>query len=386
MNVLSACSISLFPLNYFFQYLYYTDTGSTFFILLAYYHQLKENYKISALSGAIAILFRQTNVIWVVFFLGQQLLANIDTFVKKSSKSKVLVKSDASSINLVANQRIKKPSNLFEFFSHTTAEVFDSKDFELQKFLVKLYKEDFWGKKLIYHDMLNVIDMNQMRPYLMTISTFVFFVLVNNGIVVGDRSNHTASFHLCQVLYFWSFSCFFSFSSFVFSYRKAKNLLAFLGSNLKLNFFVILPILLIVVNNFTYEHAFLLADNRHYTFYIWSRLFKRYDFVRYVLTPVYVIAGYLFFRNLNQTGKTIGWLVAFSVCLFAGLVPQKLLEFRYFIIPYYIYRLNISQLSLKEIFVEFFFNLLVNFATIYLFLHRVFFWPNTPDEPQRFMW
>ena len=384
----SAFSISLFPLNYFFQYLYYTDTGSTFFILLAYYHQLKENYKISALSGGIAILFRQTNVIWVAFFLGQLVLGNIDTLVRKSNnKSRVLVKSDASSsINLVANQRIRKPSNLVDLISHTTAEVHEAKDFELKKFFVKLYKEDFWGKKLIYQDLFTAIDMNQMRPYLMAISTFVFFVLVNNGIVVGDRSNHVASLHLCQILYFWSFSCFFSFSSFAFSYRKIKNLFAFLESNLKLIFFVILPILLIVVNNFTYEHPFLLADNRHYTFYLWSRVFKRYDFVRYALTPVYLIACYLFYRNLNQTGKTIGWLLAFSVCLFAGLVPQKLLEFRYFIIPYYIYRLNVSQLSLKEIFAEFIFNLLVNYATIYIFISRVFFWPNAPEESQRFMW
>ena len=124
-------------------------------------------------------MFRQTNVIWVAFFLGQLVLGNIDTLVRKSNnKSRVLVKSDASSsINLVANQRIRKPSNLVDLISHTTAEVHEAKDFELKKFFVKLYKEDFWGKKLIYQDLLTVIDMNQMRPYLMAISTFVFFVL-----------------------------------------------------------------------------------------------------------------------------------------------------------------------------------------------------------------
>ena len=385
-SLASAFSISLFPLNYFFQYMYYTDTGSTFFILFAYYQNLKGNHDISALSCGVAILFRQTNVVWAAFFLGQLILANVDTLVKKSNKSKVVVKSDASSINLVANQRNKKPSNLFEFISHTTSEIFDAKDFELSKFLVKLYKEDFWGKKLIYQDFINVIDLNQMRPYIMAISTFIFFVLVNNGIVVGDRSNHTASLHLCQLFYFWSFACLFSFSSIVFSYRKIKNLFAFFSSNLKLILFLILPIFLIVVSNFTYEHQFLLADNRHFTFYIWSRVFKRYDFVRYALTPLYLAAAYFFYRNLNQTGKTIGWLLAFTVCLFVGVVPQKLLEFRYFIIPYYIYRLNISQLSLKEILAEFIFNLLVNCATIYLFIDKVFYWPNMPDEPQRFMW
>ncbi len=384
----STISISLFPINHFFQYLYYTDTGSTFFILFAYYNQLKENCKLSALFCAIAVLYRQTNVVWVVFFTIQLVLLNIENLVKQKTKSKTtLVKanSETNSINLISNQRNKKISNLFEFISRTPTEALD-KDFELNKFFIKLYREDFWGKKLIYMDLFNIINLNQIRPYLIVVSTFIFFVCVNNGIVVGDRSNHEASIHLCQLFYFWSFSCLFSFSSFLFSYRKIKNLFQFLNNNVKLIILIVLPCILIIVKNFTFEHPFLLADNRHYTFYIWSRVFKRFEFLRYALTPVYLICIYLFYKNLNQTGKTIGWLLAFTLCLFVGLVPQKLIEFRYFIIPYFIYRLNISQLSKKEIFTEFLFNLLINLTTIYLFLNRVFYWENAPNEPQRFMW
>ena len=206
------------------------------------------------------------------------------------------------------------------------------------------------------------MDVKKIKSYLAVLLAFLIFVYVNNGIVVGDRSNHQVSFHLCQLFYFWSFSCLFSFSSFLFSYRKIKNLFQFLNNNVKLLILIVLPCILIIVKNFTFEHPFLLADNRHYTFYIWSRVFKRFEFVRYALTPVYLICIYLFYKNLNQTGKTIGWLLAFTLCLFVGLVPQKLIEFRYFIIPYFIYRLNISQLSKKEIFTEFLFNLLIKIS------------------------
>ena len=49
--------MSLFPLNYFFQFVYYTDAGSTLFILLAYYEQLKSNYQYSALWGLLNYFF-----------------------------------------------------------------------------------------------------------------------------------------------------------------------------------------------------------------------------------------------------------------------------------------------------------------------------------------
>lgn len=381
----SAISISLFPLNYFFQFLYYTDTGSTFFVLLAYYLHLKENYKLSGLSISIAILFRQTNIVWVTFFLILMLLSNADTLVKKTTKSKVLIKSnsDSSQISLVSNQRNKKTSNLFDLITRTPNE---ATDFELGKFLTKLYKEDFWGKKLIYNDLYNVFNSDQMQPYLMSIALFLLFLFTNNGIVVGDRSNHKASFHLSQLLYFWLFTSVFTISSLVLSLKKIKNLIMFLVSNVKVISLVAVPLILIVIKNFTYEHPFLLADNRHFTFYIWTRLFKRYEFVRYALAPLYLISIYLFYRNLISTGKSIGWLLAFTLCLFVSLVPQQLIEFRYFIIPFYLYRLNVSQFSLKEILFEFLLYLLINFSTINLFLNRVFYWNDLPDEQQRFMW
>ena len=341
----------------------------------------------ASLFGAIAVLFRQTNIVWVVFCIGLALLSNIEKLVVKNQKSTGTnsIQIDESSLNNIIQARNKKHTNLFELISKPLTEAF-GKDFDLLKFLTKLYREDFWGKKpLIYSEIFHVLDMNMLRPYLMVVSSFIMFLVVNNGIVVGDRSNHKASFHLVQLFYFLAFSCFFSVSSFLFNYKKMKSLVSFSSQNFKIILGLMLPIVCAVIGRFTYEHAFLLADNRHYTFYIWSRVFKRHQMIRFALAPVYIICAFLFYRNLASSGKTLGWSIVYFVCVFVSVVPQELLEFRYFIIPYFIYRLNIGQLTFKETLTEFFLYAVINTATIYLFLNRVFYWPNS-QETQRFMW
>jgi hypothetical protein len=38
-------------------------------------------------------------------------------------------------------------------------------------------------------------------------------------------------------------------------------------------------------------HPFLLADNRHYPFYIWRRIINRHAYSRYTLAPMYLGCG-----------------------------------------------------------------------------------------------
>lgn len=47
-------------------------------------------------------------------------------------------------------------------------------------------------------------------PYVLVLLGFIVFVIKNNGIVVGDRSMHEASFNMPQVLYMSLFVMFFS--------------------------------------------------------------------------------------------------------------------------------------------------------------------------------
>lgn len=51
-----------FPLHFFFQFLYYTDCASTFFVLLMYYLTLRQKIVMSCLGGCIAMCINQ---VWI---------------------------------------------------------------------------------------------------------------------------------------------------------------------------------------------------------------------------------------------------------------------------------------------------------------------------------
>ena len=64
--VSSLATASLPPL-FFFNFLYYTDPGSLFFVLLMYLFDLEDHTYLAALFGFLSLLFRQTNIVWVFF-------------------------------------------------------------------------------------------------------------------------------------------------------------------------------------------------------------------------------------------------------------------------------------------------------------------------------
>lgn len=75
----TAFNIALFPLLFFFSGLYYTDVASTAAVLVSYLNHLKRTGRdqSSVLSdltticlGLFTLIFRQTNVFWVVVYMG----------------------------------------------------------------------------------------------------------------------------------------------------------------------------------------------------------------------------------------------------------------------------------------------------------------------------
>lgn len=210
---------------------------------------------------------------------------------------------------------------------------------------------------------------------------FCAFVVVNGGIVIGDRSSHEACLHFPQLFYFFSFTLFFSFPH-LLSLSKIRAFLCLVWKR-KIQFFVITLVSIFLVWKFTYAHKYLLSDNRHYTFYVWKRVFQKYEIVKYLLVPVYIFAGWTIADSLKS--KSIFWNLMFFICLFTVIVPQKLLEFRYFILPYVIYRLNIPLPPTSRLVCELGCYAVVNFLTFYIFLNKTFQWPNSQDI-QRFMW
>ncbi|KAM4615086.1 dol-P-Glc:Glc(2)Man(9)GlcNAc(2)-PP-Dol alpha-1,2-glucosyltransferase [Polymixia lowei] len=345
-RVLSALSLSTFPVLYFFNFLYYTDAGSTFFILFTYLMTLYGCHKASALLGACAVLFRQTNIIWVVFCASTLVAGKLDEAWKTDQVKKKDERSSQVPFSVSGVKRVLR--FVLEFLTSPSH--------------VKSVLLVSW-------------------PYAVVGVGFLVFVVFNEGIVVGDRMNHEACLNFPQIFYFFSFTLFFSLPTSLCYYR----VLRFLQGLKKqpLFFLFVTGLCLFLVWKFTYVHKFLLADNRHFPFYVWKRLFQRHELVRFLLVPVYVYAGWNFLDLLKS--RSLFWILAFLVCLLAVVIPQKLLEFRYYIIPYLMYRLHMPLPSLPRLLLEFLLYTAINAATIYIFISKTFHWSNS-TATQRFMW
>ncbi|XP_071497858.1 dol-P-Glc:Glc(2)Man(9)GlcNAc(2)-PP-Dol alpha-1,2-glucosyltransferase-like isoform X1 [Diadema antillarum] len=336
--ILTSVSLASFPLLYFFVFLYYTDVGSTFFILLAHLFCLRGNHLMASILAADAIIFRQTNVVWVIFMAGITLARLIDLTAKhKPQTSETVLGAITSSV-----------SRGVEFISSLT----------------NIFKA-----------------AAQLWPYALVTLGFMVFVFVNKGIVVGDRDNHQAAFNAPQLFYFAAFTAGLAFP-FTVSVGKLVRFVKSLFQH-PLTYIVIVGMMVVFIHRFTFVHPFLLADNRHIVFYIWHRVFMRHEYVKFALIPGYLFAGWTIRDSLSHKGEL--WQLVYFVCLLAATMPQQLLEFRYFIIPYLLFRINTNIQSYFQIVLEFVLYSVVNMGTLYLFLHKPFYWPNNPDE-QRFLW
>ena len=78
-----------------------------------------------------------------------------------------------------------------------------------------------------------------------------------------------------------------------------------------------------------------------------------------------------------------------------AIVPSPLIEPRYFIVPYLLFRLHLGPADetpaaqsawRRAVRIELAFNAIVSAATLYVFLYRPFAWPSEPGRLQRFMW
>ncbi|KAG0254726.1 glucosyltransferase [Actinomortierella ambigua] len=320
---ITSAIVLLFPMTWFFNFLYYTDGGSTTFFLVSWLAALKRSHVLAALGLAIALTFRQTNIIWALFILGTSLL-NIATPEERRRFDR-LATLVTSPLDVV--------SAVFGF---------------LQVLLKHL------GSTIV-----------TSAPYLGLLAAFGAFVRWNGGIVLGDRSNHVPHFHLVQLLYFVAFSAGMSF-------------FVLMG---------VLPIKRILrpPSRLRFVHPFLLADNRHYTFYITRILLLRSWVTRYIAVPFYMLAAWLMWQAL-AVKQTVLWCIIYIVATTLTLVPTPLVEFRYFIVPYLVYRLSMDQpRTWWPLLLEAGLYGFCNLVTVYLFLYRPFRWVHA-DGVQRFMW
>lgn len=144
------------------------------------------------------------------------------------------------------------------------------------------------------------------------------------------------------------------------------------------------------------HHPFLLSDNRHYTFYVWKRVFRSQPFVAYALSPGYLACFYAWFVRLycppSRQGSSLSPAMSMfhalllPLCLLPVLLPTPLLEPRYFLVPYFLLRLQVHDREGRltgtplGVLAEGIWYGFINWSTMSIFLYR--------ERPHvgRFMW
>uniref|UniRef100_A0A914L2L3 Dol-P-Glc:Glc(2)Man(9)GlcNAc(2)-PP-Dol alpha-1,2-glucosyltransferase n=1 Tax=Meloidogyne incognita TaxID=6306 RepID=A0A914L2L3_MELIC len=113
-----------------------------------------------------------------------------------------------------------------------------------------------------------------IHQFLLVFAFMCFLVWNNGSIVLGDKTAHKPVIHLPQLFYFVGFTAASSmplFISYFFqNYKKIFTRFSLI-SMLFISLFALLS-----VNCCTLAHPYLLADNRHFTFYLWQRFFQRH--------------------------------------------------------------------------------------------------------------
>ncbi len=380
---LQTAACFLFPLHFFFTFLYYTDVPSLFFVLASYLAAVPyQRYCLGAALGSAAVLMRQTNAVWVAFALAAAALNRClpsDGGPKQldggASSHRGSIGGGDSSGGSGTRDRYGDAASGSSPASRGPAALLGM----LPDELARCARQAWLLRRQLAAD---------LWPLAAVVAAFAAFVVANGGIVVGDKAHHAPVRHLAQPLYcllyctaylapaLWSPAALRSAAQTLRnSLRSApgRTAAALAGATAAAT---------AAVHTGTLVHPFLLADNRHYTFYIWRRLVNATPWARYALLPAYLYAGWAAAAALSHRRAT--WVLALAGAAAAVLVPAHLVELRYFTMPFYMLFLHMRTpppAALAAIVLLF---AAANAATIYLFLARPYAWPD--GSVARFMW
>ncbi|RDI82298.1 hypothetical protein Vi05172_g7738 [Venturia inaequalis] len=420
-SALSAANIWMFPPLFFFSGLCYTDVQSALWVLLSFHAYLryeKDGFQsfseaISLIRfGLIALFFRQTNIFWVAVF--------------------------PAGLGVVSSLRKTAPKATYVqnvgFWEMCEASWYESALYDplVEESWIEDYMKTIVSIVIVAFANLSRL-VRPLVPCISLLAAFGGFVFWNGGVVLGDKSNHIATIHLPQMLYLWPYLVFFSIPVLVPPMITfALNVLTHppsAGSMFRqILIFTSSTVLAAgVIHYNTIVHPFTLADNRHYVFYVF-RILLRHPAIRYVAAPAYIFCANLAIQALGRTemapkvtqksdqksikvtpvhGNTASFVIIWLATTALSLVTAPLVEPRYCIIPWIMWRLHVprsvettpetestKQSGLLEalkndqtrLIFETIWFCCINAVTGYIFLYWGFSWPQEEGKVQRFMW
>ncbi|KAL9277014.1 hypothetical protein ACSQ67_025434 [Phaseolus vulgaris] len=365
--MLHAVVLSLYPLHWFFTFLYYTDVASVTTVLAMYLASLKKNYWFSALIGAFTVVIRQTNIIWVLLVACTGIINISVSHGKQNTKS---VKSDVSvkhgleyaigtnteGFNLRKRKIVKSGNTIEHSSSHDSSpSSYSGFGDELWAILLTL-----WGPK---------DPLSHTYP----------------ADIAGAKEAHAVTPHFAQMLYF-SLVSVLAQAPMHFTINQAVDLFRMFRKSRALLFFQMFLALvgMLSVHFFSVAHPYLLADNRHYPFYLWRKVIMAHWSIKYLLVPVYICSWLSIIHMLGKFRSKI-WVLAYFLATAAVLVPAPLIEFRYYTIPFYFLVLHCDNRDDQSWILTGILYITVNIFTMAMFLFRPFHWDHEPGI-QRFIW
>ncbi|KAM0853782.1 hypothetical protein ACQ4PT_050850 [Festuca glaucescens] len=379
-----AILVALYPVHWFFTFLYYTDVASLAAVLAMYLFCLKKRFWVSAMFGAISILFRQTNIIWMLFFAANGAITYVQDLplsdyvshknsrLTDKSSTEVLDRDNTASAPGLRRRRTNGSISQRRVVSGST-NLYISFIEEVLDISFKL-----WNSK-------SKVLLN-FTPFAIVLVVFVAFIIWNGGIVLGAKEAHVVSPHFAQFLYFGLVSA-ASLLPLHFTPRRVSELFRGCAKNKtssSLAMLVALGLSFVAVHFFSIAHPYLLADNRHYTFYIWRKVIQAHWMMKYILIPIYV---YSWFSVINILGKsqTRVWVLSFVFAVALVLVPAPLVEFRYYTIPLVIVVLNSPVIGNCRLLALGSAYTAADLFTLLMFLFKPFHWEHETGT-QRFIW
>ncbi|XP_015896933.2 dol-P-Glc:Glc(2)Man(9)GlcNAc(2)-PP-Dol alpha-1,2-glucosyltransferase isoform X3 [Ziziphus jujuba] len=383
-----AVVLSMYPLHWFFTFLYYTDVASLTAVLAMYLACLRKNYWFSGLLGALAVVIRQTNIIWMLFVACSGIIDL--TFACKRDKIDI---GDGDASIKYLGQQASMDGAVFRS-SLRKRKINTPVDTGIQPMPTKNASSKASISGLI--DEIETIFLTALHikwklfvsfiPFFILLAAFVAFIYWNGSIVLGAKEAHGVSLHFAQIMYFGLFSALLM-APLYFSVSQALDLFHSIWRNKPLSFFQAFMAFIasfISVHFFSIAHPYLLADNRHYTFYLWRKVIKAHWSFKYLLVPLYVYSWLSIFARLGKVQRKI-WVLAFFLATTAVLVPAPLIEFRYFTIPFFFLMLHSHVDDYQSWFLMGLLYIAINVFTMMMFLYRPFHWDHEPGI-QRFIW
>ncbi|KAJ4455888.1 hypothetical protein; 2-glucosyltransferase ALG10-A [Paratrimastix pyriformis] len=302
------------PVGFLYYFVYYTDAGALFWLLMGHYLLTKNRPFLSALACAAAVLFRQTSIVWVAYIAADHLLSDLESDLPECA-------------NLSLQGVFARFADLLRCA------------WKIKIYLVKRY----WG-----HVAVGI--------------GFVLFVFLNGSLVVGDKEHHVAGVSFAQLLYFSLFVCL------AFGPLLVPLLIrAWKGFIRSPRHFVALVVCIHLCLTFgSVIHPYMLADNRHLSFALWKNVIRPVSTMHLPpkITWIDYVVGYLRDRRglrifatytLVSVPVTLAAMadiplfhgILYIIALTLNLVPSSLFEPRYFLTPLTFLMLNYLQSTKK---------------------------------------